>query len=153
MCYRRRNVSGVARFSVPKRLRKSSLEPNIPFHPRHSINFHSMVLSCRKASWFSIPWSFPAGKRHGFPFHGPFLQESVMVFHSMILSCRKASWFSIPWSFPAGKRHGFPFHGPFLQESVMVFHSMIVTFSRGHVSFCTLPTRTGSVRRIWRSPV
>src|SRR5207302_3637274 len=65
--------------------------------------FHSMVLSCRKGSWFSDPWSFPAGKRHGFPIHGPFLQESVMVFHSMVLSCRKGSWFSNPRSFPAGK--------------------------------------------------
>src|SRR6266850_618753 len=68
-----------------------------------------MILSCRKASWFSFPRSFPAGKRRGFPFHDPFLQESVVVFLSTILSCRKASWFSFPRSFPAGKRHGFPF--------------------------------------------
>src|SRR5437762_645065 len=27
---------------------------------------NSMVLSCRKASWFPIPWSFPAGKRREF---------------------------------------------------------------------------------------
>src|SRR6266850_1154020 len=83
-----------------------------------------MILSCRKASWFSFPRSFPAGKRRGFPFHDPFLQESVVVFLSTILSCRKASWFSFPRSFPAGKRRGFPFHDPFLQESVVVSLSL-----------------------------
>src|SRR6266850_2457582 len=103
-----------------------------------------MILSCRKASWFSFPRSFPAGKRRGFPFHDPFLQESVVVFLSTILSCRKASWFSFPRSFPAGKRRGFPFHDPFLQESVVVFLSTILSCRKA--SWFPFPSGKGPQR-------
>src|SRR5947207_11369775 len=73
--------------------------------------FYGTILSCRKASWFPTPWSFPAGKRNGFQFADPFLQESVRVSNS-VLPCRKASWSTLACSFSAGRRPGFQFQAP-----------------------------------------
>jgi len=74
---------GVGHFGAPKGTKPPEADGD-----ENAMTSNSMVLSCRKASWFPILWSFPAGKRHGFQFRGPFLQESVMVFHSMILRTR-----------------------------------------------------------------